>query len=357
MIKNILVIFLFNLFINCIYTQTDSISFEIDSNLTLISAVGDIMLGTDYPEEKYLPPGNNCMLGMENIIPYLEGDIVFGNIEGVFAGEKGIPKECKNPDQCYVFRMPVDYINCIKEAGFNLVSVANNHVNDFGPEGRENTANVLTDANIRFAGFISHPYIDFIIDSIKYGFCAFAPNKGTVNLNNINNAIKIVSKLNAICDIVIVSIHGGAEGKDHQHVTREDEIFYGHNRGNIYEFAHNIIDAGADVVLGHGPHVTRAIEVYKNRLIAYSLGNFSTYARFNISGPNGIAPILKIYCDRKGRFIKGNIIPVYQSDNGITRYDPENRVIYKLQELTNEDFPNSDIVINNDGQIFYKNNQ
>ena len=66
------------------------------------------------------------------------------------------------------------------------------------------------------------------------------------------------------------------------------------NRGSVYRFAHEVVDAGADVVFGHGPHVTRALEFYRDRLICYSLGNFATYRRFNLSGPNGIAPIVKV---------------------------------------------------------------
>ncbi|KKK93514.1 hypothetical protein LCGC14_2692140, partial [marine sediment metagenome] len=65
-------------------------------------------------------------------------------------------------------------------------------------------------------------------------------------------------------------------------MTRESEIYLGYDRGNIYEFAHMVVDAGADVVFGHGPHVTRAAEIYKDRFIIYSLGNFCTYRRFNL---------------------------------------------------------------------------
>ena len=118
------------------------------------------------------------------------------------------------------------------------------------------------------------------------------------------------------CDIVIVSFHGGAEGADFQHVPKTNEMFHGENRGDVYNFAHTMIDNGADVVFGHGPHVTRAIEVYKDRFISYSLGNFCTYGRFNLAGPNGLAPIVKINVDTSGRFLSGRIIPVYQTMAG-----------------------------------------
>jgi poly-gamma-glutamate capsule biosynthesis protein CapA/YwtB (metallophosphatase superfamily) len=153
------------------------------------------------------------------------------------------------------------------------------------------------------------------------------------------------------CDILIVSVHGGAEGKDHQHMTRESEIYLGYDRGNIYEFAHLMVDAGADLVFGHGPHVTRAAEVYKDRFIIYSLGNFCTYRRFNLRGPNGIAPIIKLSLTREGRFLKGEIFPVYQPGSGGAKMDPHKRAIAKLQELTRIDFPEISLEINRNGII------
>ncbi|MGY4383539.1 hypothetical protein ACVWYN_000558 [Pedobacter sp. UYP24] len=101
----------------------------------------------------------------------------------------------------------------------------------------------------------------------------------------------------------------GGEGSKFEHVLKQDEIFYKENRGNIYKFAHAVIDAGADVVLGHGPHVTRAVEVYKNRFIAYSLGNFCAYGMFNLSGSNGIAPLLNLKIKPNGEFITASICP------------------------------------------------
>ena len=115
---------------------------------------------------------------------------------------------------------------------------------------------------------------------MKYGFAAFAPNNGTVSIHDLDEARRLVSQLDSVSDVVIVSFHGGAEGSKHQHVPRRNEIFYGEDRGNVYDFAHSMIDAGADIVFGHGPHVTRAVDIYKNRFIIYSLGNFCTYGPF-----------------------------------------------------------------------------
>ncbi len=166
---------------------------------------------------------------------------------------------------------------------------------------------MLDGVGIKYAGLLKYPYTTFEKNGIKYGFCAFAPNNGTVDINDSENAAKIVKQLNSICDIVIVSFHGGAEGSSKSHLTRSDELFLGENRGNPYQFARIVIDAGADIVFGHGPHVTRAIDIYKGKFIAYSMGNFATYARFNLKGICGIAPIIKLFVNKKGEFLSGTI--------------------------------------------------
>ena len=155
--------------------------------------------------------------------------------------------------------------------------------------------------------------------------------------------------LSDTCDIVLVSMHGGAEGANYQHVTRQKETFLGADRGNVYEFAHRMIDSGADVVIGHGPHVTRAMEVYKNRFIAYSLGNFATYARFNLSGPNGIAPLVRLNISPKGEFLDGIIIPIQQTGEGGASPDPEKKIISKLRSLNSLDFPEGQLKLDDSG--------
>ena len=172
-----------------------------------------------------------------------------------------------------------------------------------------------------------------------------------MDLKDYHGAMKITEQLDSLADVVIISFHGGGEGKDHQHVVRGDEEYLGANRGNVYRFSHDVVDAGADVVFGHGPHVTRAMELYGDRLICYSLGNFATYRRFNLRGPNGIAPIVKVYVDLEGKFISGEVVPVYQPGEGGPRHDGQSRAIHKLIELTETDFPEQELVIGVDGSL------
>jgi len=321
----------------------------------VITGVGDIMFGTTYPSRRFLPRHDDPLVLLGDLADSLAmSDITFGNLEGSFL-DKGDPaKKCRDTTICYLFRMPERYAGALRVAGFDILSLANNHFGDFGQASRNRTMELLDSLEIEYAGLIEKPWAIFARDSVVYGFCAFAPNAGTVSITDIPSAERLVRFLSDTCDIVIVSFHGGAEGAEHQHVTRKEEISFGENRGNVYEFSHRLIDAGADIVFGHGPHVTRAVEVYRERFIGYSLGNFCTYGRFNLSGPNGIAPVIKVNVDMTGRFLSARIIPVFQVYNGGVRVDPDKRVIRKIRELTAMDFPESVIDISDDGEIKYK---
>ena len=147
-----------------------------------------------------------------------------------------------------------------------------------------------------------------------------------------------------------MSFHGGAEGLDNTHVTKKTEYFYGENRGNVYQFSHEVIDNGADIVFGHGPHVTRAMEIYKDRLVCYSLGNFCTYKRFRLKGLFGITPIVELNVDKNGKFLSGNIISVKQIGEGIPVVDSEQSVLKEIKKLSFSDFTDNKIVF--DGSSF-----
>lgn len=317
-----------------------------------IIGVGDMMMGTNYPEIK-LPPNNGEHL-LKSVTSILQNaDLTFGNLEGTLLDSGGTPKTCHDPKVCYVFRTPVSYVQNLLNAGFDVMSLANNHAGDFGETGRKSSMNTLEEAGLQHAGQVSHPYTIFVKNNITYGVVAFAPNSGCVNLNDIVAGKEIVAHLDSMADIVIVSFHGGAEGAGFQHVPRTNEIFHGENRGDVYKFAREMIDAGADIIFGHGPHVTRAVDIYKDRFIAYSMGNFCTYRGISVTGVNGLAPIIKVYTDSKGKFFKGEIVATYQSYETGVRLDPEKQVIRIIRELTKKDFPETQIQIDENGLITY----
>jgi len=315
-------------------------------------AVGDMMLGTNYPDPKHLPPGDGSMILRDVQALLQDADITIGNLEGTLLNEGGTPKRCGNPDACYAFRSPESYAQHFANAGFDFLSLANNHSGDFGPVGRTTTKRRLEEYGIAYAGLMGTDEIAYrTFAGVRFAFIAFAPNSGTVDVRDIPRAKRLVQQADAEADLVIVTFHGGAEGKDAQHVTRRTEEYYRENRGNVYAFSHAVIDAGADAVLGHGPHVSRAMEVYKDRLIAYSLGNFATYGRFNLRGPAGVAPLLKFRFDDTGKFLSGEIVPIYQTKPSGPKVDPQGRAIRIIADLSRQDFPESPLQIASNGTL------
>lgn len=336
-------------------TATDSLTEIKAVKLVSVIGVGDMMLGTNYPSTAYLPPNGGKDLLTDVVGILRDADLTFGNLEGTILDQGGTVKQCKNPELCYAFRSPESYIQHFSNAGFDLVSLANNHSGDFGPSGRKRTKEVLDEAGIGYAGLAgTDEWVVVERNGTKFGMAAFAPNVGTCDIRQITRAQEIIRQLAEKSDIVIVSFHGGAEGAGHQNVPRQTEYYYGENRGDVYKFAHAMIDAGADIIFGHGPHVTRSMELYKDRIIAYSLGNFCTYGRFNLRGPAGIAPILKVYVDSEGAFVQGEITSVYQQKTHGPKLDPQHQALKKVIELSRADFPDDDLHITPEGLMAKK---
>lgn len=327
--------------------STISYSQRTHNDTISIVAVGDLMFGSIFPDQSYLPPQGRCTGILDEVKPHFRGDVVFCNMEGVLADS--LVEECKP----FCFGMPSSFIDCYMDAGFNLISVGNNHANDFRQYGRDNTTEILTKNGINWAGFASKPSCTFTINGVKYGFCAFAPNTAIADLHNKALVARTIKALKSTCDIVIVSMHCGGEGVKYRHLTREDDYYIEQNRGNAYQFAHDAIDYGADIVLGHGPHVTRAIEIYKDKFIAYSMGNFCTFHPIKIGGELGLAPIFKLKVDANtGNFITGKIISTYQiAERKGPHIDPQKRVLKVIQELTKEDIYDNPPRITDDGTI------
>ena len=325
-----------------------------------IVAVGDIMMGTAFPDSTYLDPrivpgvSPEELIGADLVEVLHSGDVVFGNLEGALFDEGGESKRCRNMDACYAFRSPEWYAGLLAGMGFNLMSLANNHSGDFLEAGRATTIAALEEHGIVYGGLAQAGAITGTLeldDGTLVGLAGFSPNKGTISIHDLNGLRRLVAELDRSHDLVIVSFHGGAEGADRTHVTREPEEFYGERRGNVYEFAHAAVDAGADVVIGHGPHVPRAVEIYRDRFIAYSLGNFWTWARFNLRGPNGLAPVLDLEVDRQGRLIAARVVSARQTGLGSPRLDPGGRAARLIAELSREDFPGVALEFAADGRI------
>ena len=314
-----------------------------------IAAVGDMMLGTDYPRNRLSADDGASFLAA--VTPWLSAaDIAFGNLEGVLAdsGEPG--KKCSNPAACYRFRMPARYVGHFKKAGFDVLSLANNHARDFGEKGRSNTMQVLSDSGIHYSGRVGN-YASFEQDGLRIAVLAYAVTKNSNMMLDYLFAERTVARYADTHDIVIVSFHGGAEGSQFTHVSFAEEEYYGEPRGDVVRFARMVVDAGADLVLGHGPHVVRAMERYNDRLIAYSLGNFATNLGISVDGIKGVAPILLSTLDGEGRFIEGEIISTIQMRGKGPAPDPRRRALNLLRTLSLEDFETPGLEFRDDGSL------
>lgn len=314
-----------------------------------IAMAGDIMMGTTYPDT-VLPPNDGKRLFSDVAKVLSEADVAAANLEGTLSDTASLAKE--ETKHTYAFRTPLRFAPRLGEAGFDFLSMANNHSFDFGISGVRSTEHALASLGIAYAGISSRKKCDVVErGGVRYGFCAFGHNGYTVRHQDLDGVKLLLDSISKISDIVIVSFHGGAEGSKYSHLPYGKEMFLGEDRGSLREFAHFCIDNGADVVYGHGPHVVRCVELYKNRFIAYSLGNFCTPYGINVSGISGYAPVISVRVGRDGGFIDGQIHSFIQKRGIGPRRDSTNVVARQIKNLTSADIKNGNLKISGSGQI------
>ncbi len=324
-----------------------------------IIGVGDMMLGSDYPVE-YLDPrvtdGGDpaSVIGQEMVSLFKSADVTFGNFEGTMHTSTEGAKACGDPKVCYIFRSPPHHAAYIRRAGFNMLSNANNHSRDFGEAARAVTFKNLTAAGFAVSG-ADTPDTRFGIHTMKDGtkavLVAFGHNPGLMKVQELARVRTLVQEAGTKGDIVIVSCHIGAEGRTQSRVTRATEMFLGEDRGNPFAFARTAVDAGADIVFCHGPHIARAVEVYKGRFIAYSLGNFWTYGSFNLRDENGHAPIADLRIAKDGALMSARIVSARQDKPGAPYLDSNNAAAKQIAMLTARDFPETGVSVSPTGEI------
>lgn len=314
-----------------------------------IAAVGDMMLGTDFPQDHL--PDDDGLSFLGAVTPALSSaDITFGNLEGVLVDGGEPAKKCKNPNACYLFRSPTRYADYYRAAGFDVLSLANNHARDFGEEGRTSTMQALDAVGIHHSGR-EGDFASFDKNGLRIAVLAYAVTKESNLMLDYELSEATVAEFATTHDVVIVTFHGGAEGVNATSLPFDEEEYFGEPRGDVVLFARCMVDAGADLVIGHGPHVVRAIERYKERLIAYSLGNFATYYGISVAGIKGIAPILMTTLDGEGRFIEGEIISTIQLRPDGPSIDAQQRALHLIRGLSIEDFGTPGIGFEPDGRI------
>jgi hypothetical protein len=309
-----------------------------------IAAVGDTMLGMT----PVLPPDPAHYF--DPVKRELRGDVVFGNLEGTLTDVSESPKCAVGSSECFAFRAPPEFSRALSGAGFTVMSNANNHSYDYGRAGEDETVAALDRAGIAHTG--QPGQIAFVSAAgRRVAFVGFAPYSNTVSLTDLAAARALIQDAAGLADIVVCAFHAGAEGSDAQHVTGEEETYLGEDRGNPEEFAHMAVDAGADLILGSGPHVLRGMEVYRDRLVAYSLGNFSGYENFSLEGALGESVVLHVTLAGDGSFRSGRLASVLLADEGQPVPDPEGAGAALVNQLSDEDFGASAVRVGADGRI------
>jgi poly-gamma-glutamate capsule biosynthesis protein CapA/YwtB (metallophosphatase superfamily) len=224
----------------------------------------------------------------------------------------------------------------LKSAGFTMLNLANNHANDYGAAGRAQTVAALRSAGLKTTGRPGE--IAMVkVGGARVAVLGFAPYPWAQDARKLAAARKLVRKADGLADLVVVTGHLGGEGSAYMHVRPGTEMFLGENRGDPMAFAHAVVDAGADLVALHGPHVLRALEWYHGRLIAYSLGNFSAYGNLNMSGPGGVSAVLQATLRADGRWVEGRIAPVRLVGKGAPTPDPSGAAITTVRSLSRAD--------------------
>ena len=343
-----------------------------------LAFTGDINLGTITLEDGLPPDSGRLLFG--SVDSLLVGNLVVGNFEGVLA-DSGFPTKCGpqpadsgtgNGDQgtgkrkqgvgiaeklrsnCYAFGTPTYLAPSLVEAGFTHLNLANNHANDFGSAGRLHTEWVFDSLGLQPYGPLGKIIIDTLRqgDSITVvGLIGFATYSFAYDLLDLERSAVVVDSISRLADVVVVTFHGGSEGTKAIRTAAGPDSAYGEPRGDVRRWARAVIDAGADAVVGHGPHVLRGVEFYAGKPIFYSLGNFATYRGFNITGPQGTTVVLQLELGGDGTFITGRLVPLLQRSLAGPEPDPTQAALRLMRRVTKLDFPDSGARIGPGGEV------
>lgn len=325
-----------------------------------IAAVGDILMGS--APDKLPPAGGKGFF--DRVAQALAADLTMGNLETPLSEPTGHVKcasptstappapgqPAPKPSGCFAFRMPPSYASVLRDGGFHVVTLANNHTNDAGPAGLRNTRAALTAAGVKATGGAGEIAVHEA-NGITVAVLGFGPYSWMQNVTDIKGAVELVRTADARADLVVVNMHAGAEGSDQQHVRPGVERFLGENRGDPMAFGRAVVEAGADLVIGHSPHVLRGMEFHQGRLIAYSTGNFAGYRVLSASGPLGTGVVVRATLARDGSWAGGSLVPTAMVDGGFPAVDPQKRALTQIRDLSAADLPASAVTVADDGTL------
>lgn len=306
---------------------------------------GDTTLGSSYGH----PPDHGWPLlrGVARLLG--AADISAVNNEGTY-GSGGASKCGSGSTNCFAFQAPSANAGTLRRAGVDIANLANNHAFDYGAAGRRSTVRALHAQGIPVTGgrgeitLVRRP-------GVTVAFVGFSTYSWTASMTDLPGVRALVRRAAGRANLVVAFVHGGAEGADRIHTPTGSETAFGENRGNLRAFAHTAVDAGADLVLGSGPHVLRGMEVYKQRLIAYSLGNLAGYKNFGTGGNLSLSGVLRATIGGDGRVLAGRLESLRLDSSAIPHVDRAAGAARLVTSVSRSDFGTRGVRVSSAGTI------
>jgi hypothetical protein len=334
--------------------------------LIRVCAGGDVTLGTNLDTTwavvasrrakrrvPALPSPDSLLSPLRPLLS--DAQVVLLNVEGaVGEGDAPFDKCERSTGGCYALRMPLAAAAAIRRVNRKAVVVANlanNHARDAGAEGFAETVRALRDAGVVVTGIDSMATVVTTSAGDSIAFLGFSTSGGLTDLRDLDAVQRHVSRAHASHRRVIVTMHLGAEGASAQRTVDSTERFMNGSRGNPVAFARTSTDAGAQLVIGHGPHVLRAVEWHDRSLVLYSLGNLLTYGPFSHREPMRRGAVACATLDGRGGVHDAVLRPTVQRAPGRVSADRAKRALHIADSLSKLDFPKTGAHISRDGAV------
>lgn len=283
-----------------------------------------------------------------------DADVVLLNVEGAIGTGPARRKCGPNSTACFAFRQQPEAAGALRRVGDSAAVVvgnlANNHAKDAGEAGFWATARHLEAADVRVTGTDTLATVVVTERGDTLAFLGFSQWAGP-DPRDLRAVRRHVARAAQRWPRVVVTVHMGAEGARAQNTRNANETFYNVNRGNPVAFAHTAVRAGADLVIGHGPHVMRAVERRGDALIFYSLGNLATYGPFSMNEPLNRGAVACASLDAEGRAVAAELRSTVQRRPGIVHVDPTGRAAALADALGRADFPETGVRVRADGTL------
>lgn len=332
-----------------------------------LCAGGDVMLGTnlDSAWARFAAETLRTRYGLEpdpdSLLAPLkplvqDADVVLLNVEGAI-GEGPAPRKCSaDAKWCFAFRQPKATARALRRLVDSSVAivgnVANNHSRDAGDDGRDMTVAYLNAAGVHVTGNDTLATAVPLADGDTIGVLGFHTDSTSPDARDLAAVRRHVARASRRFSVVIVTMHLGAEGRSAQRTRDANERFLKTiDRGNPVRFADAAFRGGATLVVGHGPHVLRAVEWRGDRLVFYSLGNLLTYGPFKLREPTNRGVVACASIDAARHVASAELRPTVQLWPGVLRADTTQRALWLIDSLGALDFPRSGARVDSLGML------